>query len=165
MSELKALDLFKGGKEGVYRRMGEVTRKGLHKKVNEITTALKPKKVNEKRVINAIAKKLGIKASTLTQIFNGKSNGEVNYKLFDRLEFPLELSIYDVLKKPIGLNDPKIRKDWSNERESHRILGAALINGGSVPRDCRKHKEKQKKGLEREALELYVVLRAIKELE
>jgi transcriptional regulator with XRE-family HTH domain len=165
MSELKALDLFEGGEKGVYTRMVNIIRDGLLKKVNDITTSFKPRKISKNRVINAIAKKLGIKASILTQIFNGKSNGEVNYKLFDRLEFPFDLSIYDVLKKPIGLNDPKIRKDWSNERKSHRILGAAFINGGNIPRDCSKHKETQKKGLEREALELYVVLRAIKELE
>jgi transcriptional regulator with XRE-family HTH domain len=166
MSELKALDLFKGGKEGVYRRMGEVTRKGLHKKVNEITTALKPKKVNEKQVINAIAKKLGIKASTLTQIFYDRSNGEVKYKLFDRLEFPLELSIYDILRKPKGLDNSETKKKWSKERRVHPIpiFGAAATSGSGIPQDRNKHKVKQKEALERDALKLYVTLRAIKEL-
>jgi transcriptional regulator with XRE-family HTH domain len=162
--ELKALDLFEGGENGVNKRMGNVIRKGLNKKVNDITKAFRPKKVSEKRVINAIAKKLGIKASTLTQIFNGTLNGKVNYKLFDRLEFPLDLSIYDVLKKPKGLENSEIKEKWLNERKKHPIFGAAAINGSNIPQGHGKHKVKHREALERESLELYVTLRAIKEL-
>jgi hypothetical protein len=147
--QLKALDMFVGGEKGIYKRMTKVIRNGLKKKVSEIKNKLKTKKVGEKRVINAIAKELGVKAGTLTRIFYGKSNGEVNYKLFSRLEFPFELSIYDALGKPKELDILEIRNKWLDECKRHRIFRAAAMGKNGPPKD---------------ELTLYVTLRAIKEL-
>jgi len=156
MSKLRALDLFKEGEKGVYKRMAEVIKRGLHKKTSELKKGKLKNKDNGK-VIKIIAGKLHVDVNRLNRIYQGKPiNGDVNYDLFDRLEFPLDLSIHRVLGKPEKLNMPKIKKEWDEECIKHPMLrAAAVIRSG---RRC-KHEVTQK-----DEVELYVTLRAIREL-
>jgi len=156
MSELMVLDLFEGGKEGIYKRMRNVIKDGLENKIEEITAFFKPKVVNKTQVVNAIADKLGLESKILFSILNGTSNGEVNYKLFEQLEFSIGVSIQNVLGKPVGLSNPEVSKQWLEEQKERPIVGAAFLNG-SLSQDS-------KEGYEDVNLKLYVFLRAIKEL-
>lgn len=154
-----AIELFSGGTEGIRSRMAEVVRDGLKKKVKKIIEIKQD--ATEKQVIEVIAEKLGVEYSRLIRIYEGKSsNGDVNYDLFDRLEFPLELSIHRVLGKPERLDEPEIEKEWLNECNEHRMLRAAAIVR-NIPDD---DSDNGKEITLRNELELYVTLRAIKEL-
>ncbi len=152
---LKILDLFEGGKEGIHTRMADAIEDGLRKKVSEIKTALEPRKVDNKQAVEAIAQKLGVDAVILTQIFDGNSNGEVDYKLFSRMEIPLKLSIHRVLGKPIELDKPEVKKELDEEMKTHPMLRAAAILT---------HDRKDESNVTPNELELYVILRAIREL-
>lgn len=154
----KPLNLFPGGEEGVYARMAEAIREGLHIKVSEIKSKLKSdvkKKINNKEIIQIIAQKLYVDADRLMRIYRGEpSDADVDYELFDRLEFPLDLSIHQVLGKPEGLNNNL--KHWFEECRTHYILPAAGVSANN--------RRRQQKATSDDELKLYVTLRAISEL-
>lgn len=155
MSELKALDLFKGEEKGVYKRMAEVIKSGLHKKVDEIKRKLNIKDSEE--AIRIIAKKLNVNTGRLTRIYHGNfNNRDVNYEIFRRLEFPFELSIHRVLGKPKSSKDTKIWKEWLQVCQKSPMLGAAAV--------LRSGHLSKKKITKENVLELYATLRAIREM-
>jgi hypothetical protein len=160
--KLKALGLFERGKKGIDIRMAKAIKEGLKKKVEEIRNKHK-NKVSKEEAIKIIAKQLNVDANRLIRIYRGESNnGDVNYGLFDRLEFPLELtSIHRVLGRPKKLSKINVRDRWLQEYRKHpMLLGAAAILPNS-PDKC--HNENKKKRM-KATLELFVVLRAIGEL-
>jgi hypothetical protein len=148
--EHSVLDLFPGKKDGIFTRMADSIKTGLEKKVKEIKRKLKHKTSNEK-IVEAIAKKLYVNADALKRIYNEQSGeGDVSYELFDRLEHPLDLSINQVLKKPVKHNVNK--EYWFGEFGqciTHPIFPAGG-QGNLRPKD----------GGE----DLYLTLRAITEL-
>ncbi len=107
--------------------MAKVIRDGLSKKVGEIKNKLNSK-VDDEQVITAVAKKLNVEVDRLMRIYKGSSNNDdVNYDIFDSLEFPLDLSIHCALGKPKKLNDAKIQKEWQMECQNNPMLRAAAI--------------------------------------
>lgn len=156
----KALDLFPQGEQGVYDRMMVAIKEGLETKVEEIKKELNHNgDVSDEMIINAIAKKLYIDADRLLKVHQNESKkGDyVDYELFDRLEFPLGLkSIHQVLlSSKESLRDESTRDRWLREYRKRPIVPVAAVVQSNMA---------QYEPTPDDKLELFVMLRAIKEL-
>jgi hypothetical protein len=153
------LDLFPQGEKGVYNRMTREIRDGLNAKVKKIKQELSHSNVSDKVVIEAIAKKLYMvdESERLARIHNGKQKDkDVSYELFDRLEFPLDMSIHRVLGSPKELlSDKNTRDECLAEYSNQRMVTV----GGVVQSDIARNRLTQD-----DKLELFATICAVKYL-
>ena len=110
-AERDVLDLY-GGKDAVLERMGEEFKRGLLTKIGEIQRECS-KPYSEEEVLKLISKKLSLRPGILEGILNGTK--QVDYNLFDGLEFSFDLSINRVLGKPSLPCSNEEKQYWLDE--------------------------------------------------